>query len=258
MESIADRLRILRETWNESARSLSLELGVNPGAWNVWEKGSSLPSAEALLSLASRRVDVNWLLTGEGQPFRSENSSADVKQLLKMIDGHESQRLGISQLTLKASRATVTVKANILEFLSGLAPAAASVTDIVDSIGADSITVVLCLEELLRNGQVEEVVGEADFDLYRTSRKAYLNEGHTDSEAAAMVLDSITFLAKDVLFGITQDTHSTLLLNVCAGVPSGTQFLKGLQEYLQTAADGEHSAETDVVKLVIAAKVKRT
>ncbi len=68
-EEIASRLRLLRETLNENQARFAQNLGIPRTTLINYEKGTSIP-AELLIPLISiYKVNVRWLLHGDGEMF---------------------------------------------------------------------------------------------------------------------------------------------------------------------------------------------
>lgn len=65
--SIGERLRLLRGRFDLSQADMSSKFGIPSGSWKKYEAGPSEPGAGALRGLAEGGVNINWLLTGEGE-----------------------------------------------------------------------------------------------------------------------------------------------------------------------------------------------
>lgn len=65
--SIGERLRLLRGKFDLSQTDMSSKFGIPSGSWKKYEAGPSEPGAGALRGLAEGGVNINWLLTGEGE-----------------------------------------------------------------------------------------------------------------------------------------------------------------------------------------------
>lgn len=66
--SIAARLRLLRHRLGFSRRSdMAAHLGLPSSTYSAYEGENGPPKVEWLLELARRGVNLNWLLTGEGE-----------------------------------------------------------------------------------------------------------------------------------------------------------------------------------------------
>ena len=65
--SIGERLRLLRGEFDLSQADMSSKFRIPFGSWKKYEAGPSEPGAGALRGLAEGGVNINWLLTGEGE-----------------------------------------------------------------------------------------------------------------------------------------------------------------------------------------------
>ncbi|MCB5254375.1 MAG: XRE family transcriptional regulator [Candidatus Cloacimonadaceae bacterium] len=76
---IGKRLRDLRNELNIRQSDIAQDIGINPSAISQMESGKINPSLESLLLLWKKhKVDLHWLLTGEGEMFcdsRNERAS---------------------------------------------------------------------------------------------------------------------------------------------------------------------------------------
>jgi len=248
VDTLAERMRWLREHWKESARGLSQSLGLNSGAWTVYESGTSQPGAAVLTELAARNVDVNWLLTGRGNPFRGEH---DVMSILNQVELRESKLLGLSELSLLAAKASVGLKSKLLQKLTRRSPDGLSLDELWDGMDVERQAVALAIVELIRSGHVE-VLDREGTQVYR-SKTVLVNTVSKEADIALIAMDAVKFISHDVAEGVIEAPTSTLLLRATLGVADGRAFLKGLQNYLFQS--GLVEGETETVKLVIAAKV---
>ncbi len=67
---IGKRLRLLRKELGKRQSDLAKDIGLNPSAISQMESGKIRPSLESLLVLWKiYKVDLHWLLTGEGEMF---------------------------------------------------------------------------------------------------------------------------------------------------------------------------------------------
>ena len=64
---IAERLRVIRAKYSVSQPEFAAKCGVSIRAYQDYEAGKRLPSAEVMLALTELGIDVDWLLTGEGE-----------------------------------------------------------------------------------------------------------------------------------------------------------------------------------------------
>lgn len=78
MNSFELRLVAIRLHFGLSIRGMSRHLGLAPAAWHHYEHGIREPSMQSLVKLAQLGVNVNWLLTGEGQMLLNPAQTAPV------------------------------------------------------------------------------------------------------------------------------------------------------------------------------------
>lgn len=65
-----DRLRSFREKCGMTQPMIAEKCGVSLRALQDYEAGKRLPAGEALEALGGMGLDLNWLLTGDGEMFR--------------------------------------------------------------------------------------------------------------------------------------------------------------------------------------------
>jgi transcriptional regulator with XRE-family HTH domain len=70
MNSLSDRLKIVREKMGKTQKEMALLIGVSYGSLQVYEEGKSVPGGKVLAALSRQGFDVNWILTGEGEMRR--------------------------------------------------------------------------------------------------------------------------------------------------------------------------------------------
>lgn len=77
--SIAGRLRLLRHRLGFARRSdMAAHLGLPSSTYSAYEGDGGPPKVEWLLELARRGVNLNWLLTGEGEMLLTAHDPASV------------------------------------------------------------------------------------------------------------------------------------------------------------------------------------
>ena len=69
--TLADRFKDVRKTLGLSQRKMVEELGSSLGAIQAYEAGTSVPGGNVLEALARMGVNIDWLLTGEGEMEKS-------------------------------------------------------------------------------------------------------------------------------------------------------------------------------------------
>jgi len=251
-DNVADRMRQLREGWGLSARKLSLDLGLNPNAWNVYETSTSLPGAPILTLLAERGVNVNWLLTGNGAVFESTST---LNSLLRELENDDAQKLGLSRLSLLATESTIILRKEILAYLATRGRDWLSLSDIAQKANAEKSSVALCLFDLVKHGQVEaqNAEGLARFKAAGTSMSSSVVDR---AELAALTLGAIKFLSHEVSHGLENKPNSTLMLDGKAKVANGREFLTQLMAFVRTHASAECEGECETLRFVVAATVE--
>lgn len=65
--TVADRMRQVRVVFGVSQPEMAAKLGMTARPYQDYEAGKRLPGGEALQALADIGVNLNWLLTGDGQ-----------------------------------------------------------------------------------------------------------------------------------------------------------------------------------------------
>ncbi len=71
---ISDRLKAARAALGLSQREIAAKSGVSARGYQGYEDGRSVPGGDALTGLASLGINVNWLLTGDGEMLRAEGN----------------------------------------------------------------------------------------------------------------------------------------------------------------------------------------
>lgn len=256
MVTIADRLRLLREQWGTSARKLSLDLGLNESSWGVYEAGTSLPGAAVLAKLVARQVNINWLLTGEGEPL--ETGGNDVNSVLNRLEAKESQKLGISRLTLLASQAHIRLRMAILEVLARNAPRALQLSDIESEVSGTQAEVVLALIDLIRAGQVKADASESDqIERYSAVKEDMGTRAVGEADKASLTLESIRFMSHELAPALVDRPDTAILFLATARVPDAKLFIQDVRDFLRQHGAGHESADSETVKLVFAARIEK-
>lgn len=253
--SIANRLRQLREHWGGSARKLSLDLGLNPSTWNVYESSSSSPGSSILTVLAERGVNINWLLTGNGQMFES---TSVIHGLLKELEADDAQSLGLSRLSLLATESTLALRVQILTHLASKSPEWVTLAEIAQCTSAKKPNVALCLIELIRTGQVETEMSQKGLETFRGRSPTLWSRASNNSELAALTLEAIRFLSHDVAHGLEDKPAATLILNATAQVGNGQDVLTQMKAFLRQQCSQEVSGEGETLRLIVAATIEKS
>lgn len=65
--SLPERLKLVRDSLRLTQKEISNRVSVSVQMWRAYESGSSVPGGNVLEALARLGINVNWLLTGEGE-----------------------------------------------------------------------------------------------------------------------------------------------------------------------------------------------
>ncbi len=104
------RLRLLREALNLSQAKLAKKLKVSQGAISKWESGERDVPTSILIELKKEfGVNLNWLLSGEGEMFSASSESANLTP--ELVDFFK-------QIPPEVQRKFVEFFKDTLEFLS--------------------------------------------------------------------------------------------------------------------------------------------
>jgi len=75
MKDVSDRIRTLRRDLRLTQEELGKAAGVTKSAVSQWERGTSVPGRDALLSLRNKfGINPDWVMTGQG-PMRIGRAS---------------------------------------------------------------------------------------------------------------------------------------------------------------------------------------
>ena len=95
------RIKKIRKRLNLSQKAFAEKVGVDQGRVSQWETEKSLPHSKALMKMANLGVNINWLLTGDGEMMvgapsspRSKGffSEKQIEQIEKLIDEKIDER----------------------------------------------------------------------------------------------------------------------------------------------------------------------
>lgn len=85
---LAERLKQARESLGSTQKEIATKVSVSVQMWRAYESGKSVPGGNVLEALARHGLNVNWLLTGEGEMMRhDEQESSDTTQIHQQVDG---------------------------------------------------------------------------------------------------------------------------------------------------------------------------
>ncbi|WP_113674375.1 helix-turn-helix domain-containing protein [Vallitalea guaymasensis] len=69
--TIGERIKFIRKTKNLTLEEFAREINMKKGSISSYENNRYNPSADTVVMISKLYdVDLNWLLTGEGQPFK--------------------------------------------------------------------------------------------------------------------------------------------------------------------------------------------
>jgi len=97
----SERIKKLRKYLGLSQKDFGGKIGVGTSHVSQWERNLSMPSSKALIGMAHLGVNINWLLTGDGEMMmgvpsspRSEGifSEEQIEQIEKLIDRKMDER----------------------------------------------------------------------------------------------------------------------------------------------------------------------
>ena len=81
-KSVGERLKLIRQKLMLSQQDLANILNVNQKTISHWEQARNEPSIKALRTLCSKfNINLNWLLTGEGEMFKEDKKTRIKKEL---------------------------------------------------------------------------------------------------------------------------------------------------------------------------------
>jgi len=87
------RIKQIRKQLNLSQKAFAEKVDVDQGRVSQWEKEKSLPSSSSLIEIARLGVNINWLLTGEGEMMLEVPSSSKSKKIFSEEQKKEIERL---------------------------------------------------------------------------------------------------------------------------------------------------------------------
>ena len=72
-KEIAKRIKAALDLLDITQKQASLESGIPHASIRNWANALSYPSAEFLAYLSRKGINVNWVLTGEGEPLQKKD-----------------------------------------------------------------------------------------------------------------------------------------------------------------------------------------
>lgn len=244
-----ERLKYLRETWGLSARKLSLELGLNAGAWFAYENGDSLPGAAVLTAICQKDVNINWLLTGAGSPFRQ--TSQDAPGVLTRLDEAQSTRLELGLLQLLAEKSGYSVRRTLIDFFSQHFPEAFTLTELSEALKLSPEVVVRELLTL-QEEKVVCVLSQAP-ERYQGVGLALSTAVSTRADLSQLSLEALRNMLQEILPATEQQRG--VILDAVAHVRDGRAFISATMQWLKDYASEHHDASGDKVRLILGAAV---
>lgn len=123
---VKQRFKSLVDFFNKNATTFANDLNVSKTAITRIINGDTLPSSKILIPLGEKlKVNLNWLLLGEGEMFISQDTTPvknkDLEQLSKIIDALEKSNEESKKRTETMDKYIVMLeeKINELEELVG-------------------------------------------------------------------------------------------------------------------------------------------
>lgn len=250
MDTLAARMQWLRLQWGMSNRALSMSLGLNAASWNVYEQGTSQPGAQVLTLLAEKNVNINWLLTGIGNPWIQQGGTL-LQSTLRQLESEEAQRLKITDLKMKAKPSNLALRYRILETMSGVAPKRLSFVELANLLGDESKTDLLaCIAGLLESSTLEATEESGESERYKLKSAVVSNNPETEAELAALILDGIQFLATDIRTGCQTAPKNHILLTANLATENGQRIVDIFKTTLCNSTPGDEK-----MKVLLAARI---
>ncbi len=82
MENIGSRIKDLRRRNSLSLTKLAKSIGISPGNLSDIENNKNMPSTKAAILISEHfKVSLDWLLTGKGEMFLSDNKEPQEKRI---------------------------------------------------------------------------------------------------------------------------------------------------------------------------------
>lgn len=220
MSALAERLRLVREAWGLSLRAMSLELGLAHSLWGFYESGRTQPGIAALEALAKRKVDMNWLLTGEslhcetaGAAILGVQGDVGVSSVMGALEQKQLKTLGLARLSMAARRGLSISKVKVLETLTQAAsPMSMEELKLATSIDRESLAEVIL--ELLQSGHLRPTRDIGGRELYEPASSLHILQAETEADIAQMTLNAIQVIANDVVGGLKTPGRAAMVTGI--------------------------------------------
>jgi len=97
---IGRRIKIIRNILNLTQKEFANALHIDDSNVRKWESGKVLPNAEKLLIMKEKfKININWLLTGEGEMFIKEEEKIEdkerdyKKEILEILEREDEEKV---------------------------------------------------------------------------------------------------------------------------------------------------------------------
>jgi len=84
--SIGQRLKRIREQLGLSQAQLAKRIGFSQKAVSHWERGERDIPTQALVALKQLGVNIDWLLTGEGEPLTNDPKKEEILKIMQELE----------------------------------------------------------------------------------------------------------------------------------------------------------------------------
>lgn len=84
---MVNRIKEIREKFFKTQANMAAILGVSRQAVNEYERGNNIIPTKALILLSSKyNININWLLTGQGNMLLSDDDKVNNDELIQQQD----------------------------------------------------------------------------------------------------------------------------------------------------------------------------
>lgn len=240
MNTIEDRLRLLREHWQVSQRQMAAKVKLTSAAWQHYENGSAFPGGQVLASLLELGVNINWVLSGRGEMFLepqpdsrgriSQLLPVEYKRLVELVE-----ELGLQDLLSASELSFFGNQASVLRILSLSFPDAVSIKRLEAECGAltppmDRRALSQVLSVLEQRGLIESPASGA-YRLLKSDGELVFKDmtGHAD-----LCLRAIRALVQDILPRATMPSGFLLNVKLTTNQENGEKLVDELRHWLTT------------------------